>query len=203
VTAAVAGIDDDALWAATRCDGWVRQDLLFHLLCDAQRLLVALASPVAAMPTTDAIDYWRLDGGDTDDPWQALAHARFVRLSAAAYSSPSVVVRHWQDTSAAAVRAAQTASDVQRYETQGYVLELADLLTTFVVEAALHHLDLRLGTAPAGPLALVRFALDGLLDGAPRPDWDDVTYALKATGRQAVDPDESRQLAGVRLPLLS
>jgi hypothetical protein len=30
-----------------------------------------------------------------------------------------------------------------------------------------------------------------------------VTYALKATGREAIDSDESRVLADVRLPLLS
>ena len=203
VTAAVDELDDEELGAATRCDGWVRHDLVFHLLCDAQRLLVALATPTAAQPTTDAVDYWRPYGGDADDPWQALAHAQFVRLSAAAYSSPTVVVRHWRDTSAAAVRAVHQACDVQRYETQGYVLALPDLLTTFVVEAALHHLDLRVGTPQPGPLALVRFTLDGLLAGAPRPDWDDVTYALKATGREAIDSDESRVLADVRLPLLS
>lgn len=84
VTAAVDELDDEALGTATRCDGWARHDLVFHLLCDAQRLLVALATPTAAQPTTDAVDYWHPYGGESDDPWQALAHAQFVRLSAAA-----------------------------------------------------------------------------------------------------------------------
>jgi Mycothiol maleylpyruvate isomerase N-terminal domain len=203
VTRAVDGADDHTMWTATRCDAWVRQDLLFHLLCDAQRLLVAVATPSASAPTTDAIDYWRPYGGDASDPWRAAAHARFVRLSAAAYSSPAVLTRHWRDTSAAAVRAAKMAPSDGAYETQGYVLALPDLLVTFAVEAALHHLDLLLGTPEPEPLALVRLTLDGLLGGASRPDWDDATYALKATGRAALDSDESRVLADVRLPLLS
>ena len=176
VTAAVDELDDEALKAATRCDGWARHDLVFHLLCDAQRLLVALATATAAEPTTDAVDYWRPYGGDADDPWQALAHAQFVRLSAAAYSSPMVVVRHWRDTSAAAVRAADQASDVQRYQTQGWV---SLPLTTFVVEAALT-LSLRVGTphrdrwpwfgSPgwAAPGARARLGRRGCALGPPR-----------------------------------
>jgi len=41
-----ASLSRQDLLAFSRCHGWVVADVLFHLLCDAQRALVALASPV-------------------------------------------------------------------------------------------------------------------------------------------------------------
>ena len=88
-------------------------------------------------------------------------------------------------------------------------MTLPDFLTTLVVEAAVHHLDLTVdlpATAPppAPALALVRATLDGLL-GRPVPvGWDDETYALKGCGRLPLD-DSDRALLGDlagRFPLL-
>jgi len=89
------------------------------------------------------------------------------------------------------------------------VIALPDLLATLTVEAVLHHLDLTVnldGPPPAPPAALevVRLTLDGLL-GSPLPvAWDAETYALKATGRMALEDAELDRLGplGVRLPLL-
>ncbi|WP_341718218.1 maleylpyruvate isomerase N-terminal domain-containing protein [Micromonospora sp. FIMYZ51] len=55
VTEAVADLDDADLQRITRCHGWLVADLLFHLVCDAQRALVALASPADAPATVDAV----------------------------------------------------------------------------------------------------------------------------------------------------
>jgi hypothetical protein len=89
--------------------------------------------------------------------------------------------------------------------TQGHVLTVTDFAATLAVEAAVHYLDLTVALpgAPApepASLALVRRVLAGLL-GAPLPaSWDDVTAALKGTGRdpltevdrQALGPSASR-----------
>jgi hypothetical protein len=82
--------------------------------------------------------------------------------------------------------------------TQGHVLTVADLLSTLVVEAAVHHLDLvvrldRPGPA-AEPLAEVRRVLAGLL-GAPLPaSWDDVTAARRSTGREELTAEDRAAL---------
>jgi len=77
------------------------------------------------------------------------------------------------------------------------------------VEATIHHLDLTAGetslAGPSGPgLAVTRETLDGVL-GQPVPaGWDDVTYALKATGRAELTDNDRASLGelATRLPLL-
>lgn len=88
ITAVVAGRNDADLQRPTRCRGWLVADLLFHVLCDAQRALVALASPADGPPDVDDVSYWRTfpPGGDGDD---AARHAWWVRRSAAAFDRPA------------------------------------------------------------------------------------------------------------------
>ncbi|MEU7616119.1 maleylpyruvate isomerase N-terminal domain-containing protein [Micromonospora rifamycinica] len=189
ITRLVAGLDDDALQRPTRCRGWLVADLLFHLLGDAQRALVTLASPADGPADTDDVSYWRSfpAGGDPD----TTRHTWYVRRSAAAFDRPSGVVRIWADTAPAAVRAAGTADPQGCVTTQGHVLRVSDFLATLTTEAVVHHLDLvpdLPDAPPPGPLAVeVAVAtMNGLLsDDAVRPaDWDDLTYLLKATGRE-------------------
>ncbi|MBM0276078.1 maleylpyruvate isomerase N-terminal domain-containing protein [Micromonospora tarensis] len=187
VTAVVDGLDDAGLQRATRCHGWLVADLLLHVLGDAQRALVALASPVDGPADVDDVSYWRgfPGGGDA-----ATRHAWWVRRSAAAFDRPTLIVRLWRETAPAAVRAAGSADPEGYVSTQGHVLRVPDFLATLTTEAVVHHLDLtsELPDAPApGPLA-VRVAvatMDGLLsDDAVRPTaWTDHDYLLKATGR--------------------
>ena len=74
ITRVVADLDDDALQRPTRCRGWVVADLLFHLLCDAQRALVTLASPADGPADTDDVSYWRSFPAGAD-PDAAARHA--------------------------------------------------------------------------------------------------------------------------------
>jgi hypothetical protein len=128
-----------------------------------------------------------------------------VRIAAAAYA-PDELIWEWTETAAAACRAAR-ACQAAWVATQGHVLTPADFTATLVVEAAVHYLDLtvQLPAAPPPPaaLALVRRVLDGLA-GQPLPaSWDDVSCALKGTGRvplDSVDRAELGALAG-RLPV--
>jgi hypothetical protein len=72
------------------------------------------------------------------------------------------------------------------------------ILATWVVEAAVHHLDLavELPVPPptAASLAVVRETLDVLLGGEAPAGWDDATFALKGTGRLALTGDEREAL---------
>jgi uncharacterized protein (TIGR03083 family) len=185
VTELVAGLDEHELLQPSRCQGWAVRDLLFHMLLDAQRALVTLATPATGPPDVDFVTYWLpfkpgMPGAD--------AHQRFVAAAAGAYSRPQGLVAHWSETSEAALRAAAAAPADGCFATQGHVLTLPSFLATLIVEAAVHHLDL-VGHLPgrpgpgARPLRLVRSTLDGLLGEAPATGWDDETYALVGTGR--------------------
>ncbi|WP_262285035.1 maleylpyruvate isomerase N-terminal domain-containing protein [Micromonospora sp. MA102] len=189
ITAVVTRLDDAGLQRPTRCQGWLVADLLFHVLCDAQRALVALASPAPGPADVDDVSYWRAftPGGDDE---ASVKHAWWARRSAAAFDRPSGVVRIWSDTAPAAVRAAAAADPDGHVTTQGHVLRVPDFLATLTTEAVIHHLDLvvDLPDAPLPAEAPTRVAVatvDGLLsDDAVRPTgWDDRDYLLKATGR--------------------
>jgi uncharacterized protein (TIGR03083 family) len=204
---ALENLDDGALLRPTLCSGWVVGDLVFHHMLDAQRALIAFATPSDEPPDVDFVSYWR--------PWSAadesaVAHARFVRIAASAYSSPASLVAHRRETADAALRAASAAREGGRVATQGHTLTVPDFMATLAVEATVHHLDLVAflddapGPEPTG-LALVRRTLDGLAGGRVDVGWDDVTYALKGTGRSPLSPHESKQLGAVAnaFPLFS
>jgi hypothetical protein len=177
-----------------------------HLLFDAQRALVTLASPTDASPDTDAITYWKSfpsTGGGS------LAAVRSTRIAASAYGQGDRVVAHWRETSEAVLRAAWRADLAQPVTTQGHVLTV-DFLDTLTVEATIHSLDLLVELPEASPpdrssMAVVRRTLDGLLGVAPPVDWDDATYALKATGRLHLSDDDRHALSSAadRFPLFA
>ena len=206
VTDDASKLDEDELARPSRCLGWSRGDLLFHMLLDAQRALVTFATPAAGEPDVDFASYWA--------PFQPgaegyLRHARIIRRIASAFDSDLAVVALWAETAAAAARAGAALPADVKLATQGHVLAAADFLATLAVEATIHHLDLTDGetslAGPSGPgLAVTRETLDGVL-GQPVPvGWDDVTYPLKATGRAELTDGDRASLGELadRLPLL-
>jgi hypothetical protein len=200
-----ASLSDEQLLLPSRCLGWSVCDVLCHLDLGMVEILVALASPTDRQADTDFAAYWRdcCAPGEPD-----LGHARWIRLVASAYARPGGVVRHLRLTTGAALRQAQAAPADRHLEFQGHVIEPGDFLATWVVEAAVHHLDLTLqlpDTPPPAPASLqvTRETLDALL-GQPLPgDWDDTTYALKGTGRLPLTGEEARALGPLagRFPL--
>ncbi|WP_422737522.1 maleylpyruvate isomerase N-terminal domain-containing protein [Micromonospora sp. WMMD729] len=198
ITAVVDALDDADLQRATRCQGWLVADLLLHVLGDAQRALVALASPVDGPADVDDLSYWRgFPGGDE----QAARHAWWIRRSASAFDRPTAIVQLWRDTAPAAVRAAGFADPDGYVTTQGHVLRVPDFLSTLTTEAVVHHLDLipELPDAPPpGPRAtsVAVSTMDGLMsDDAVRPaGWDDREFLLKATGRLSLTDRDRLEL---------
>ncbi|WFF02118.1 maleylpyruvate isomerase N-terminal domain-containing protein [Micromonospora sp. WMMD964] len=187
ISAAVDGLDDAGLQRSTRCHGWLVADLLLHVLGDAQRALVALASPAEGPADVDDVSYWRDFPGGGDE---ATRHAWWVRRSAGAFDSPTGIVRLWRETAPAAVRAAASTDPEGYVTTQGHVLRVPDFLATLTTEAVVHHLDLIVdlpGAPPPGPLAtrVAVTTMDGLLsdDTVCPTAWSDHDFLLKATGR--------------------
>jgi uncharacterized protein (TIGR03083 family) len=206
VTEDAGTLDEDELARPSRCRGWSRADLLFHMLLDAQRALVTFATPAAGEPDVDFISYWTPFRPGAEG---YAAHARFVRRVASSYRSDLVIAKLWAETAAAAAHAAATLPADVKVATQGHVLLAGDFLATLAVEATIHHLDLLAGderlSGPSGPgLAVTRETLDGAL-GEPVPvGWDDVDYALKATGRVELTAGDRAGLGilAARFPLL-
>ena len=215
LTAAVATMTDERSWLPTDCAGWSVRDLVFHCLGDAQRGLVALHTPAADKAADrNAVTYW--------SDWQpdptgvgAAAGRRFTRVVASMFLHVEQLRELYLETAAAVIHAAETVKPEGLIATQGHVLTAGDLFSTLAVEATIHHLDLAtalctgpdaagLMPAPSG-LAEVRRTLDGLL-GQPVPiDWDDATYARKATGRVPLTAVELQRLGALaaRFPLFS
>jgi len=185
VTDDLGQLDEDDLARPSCCRGWSRADVLFQLLLDAQRALVAFATPADGPADVDFISYWAPFRPGAEG---YAAHARFVRRVASSYRSDLVIAAQWAETAAAATRAAATLPADAKVATQGHVLTAGDFLATLAVEATIHHLDLVAGDESlAGPstdgLAAVRETLDGILTEPVPVGWADVGYALKATGR--------------------
>lgn len=185
---------------------WTVRELLFHQLLDAQRTLVALASPAEPEeePDVDAVTYWRPFTPEAE--WNDL-HAAFVRVAASAYSSSAVLVDHYATTTEASARAVAAADRASRVRTQGHVITVADLASTLVVEATVHLLDLTVDLAgapgpPAAALAEARRVLEGLHGGALPARWSDTGAVLKATGRTALSESDRLELGSDWRPLL-
>src|SRR6516225_12091866 len=127
VTGVTAGLGEADLMRPSRCAGWAVGDVLYHQLLDARRALRTFASPSAGPPDVDDVGYWRAyapQGDAADGGAEAAAHARHVRIVAAAYP-PGTLAWEWRETAAAAGRAAR-ACPHEAVTTQGHVLATAD-----------------------------------------------------------------------------
>jgi uncharacterized protein (TIGR03083 family) len=203
----ITRLSEENLLTPSACSGWTNADLVFHMLLDAQRALVTFNSPAEGPPSTDFVSYWN---GFQAANESARAHARFVRISAAAHPDQKIIASRWHQTARAALRNARSTSEAGFVTTQGHILSIADFIATLVVEATIHHLDLvaNLDTPscpPAAAVGITTATLDGLLQ-ARRPDgWDEITYLLKATGREPLTEQDRVALgdAGNRVPLFS
>jgi uncharacterized protein (TIGR03083 family) len=207
LTETVQGLSDADFQRETRCPGMPVGPLLVHLLYDAERALIAFASPAVVEPDRDFVTYWK------DFPPQPDGDTSFVRGIAASYRKPGQLVQHWREVSEAAVRASALglATKGHRIETQGHVLRAVDFVATLVLEATVHHLDLTVGLPDAPEpdpegLQVTARTLDGLFgpDAWDVIGWDTTTYVLKATGRVPLDEDDLEMLGphASRLPLL-
>jgi hypothetical protein len=202
--ARIEALDEVAAWRPTGCAGWTVRDLVFHLLTDAQRALVALGTPAEGAADVDAVSYWRA--------WQpgtpgAQAGRRSIRIMASVWSDTRALTALYGESARAVLVLAAREDGAALVATQGHVLTVDDLLATLAVEAAVHHLDLVAFSHGPGPgaqsLALVRETLDGLLGRPAPPNWDDARYALIGTGRASLTDAERAALGSdaAKLPL--
>lgn len=213
VTELAQSLTDATAMLQSRCSGWAVTDVLYHELMDARRALVTFATPSPEPPDTDEVSYWlpfsASAGGPASPGSEGPArHAHFVRVAASAYPTVDLLAAGWEETSAAAVRAA-LACRHHTVATQGHRLALSDFISTLVVEATVHYLDMTVAfpAAPppeAGALTIVCRVLEGLAATTLPPNWDDEECALKATGRLPLTAGDYEALGPLarKLPLL-
>ncbi|KAF3465145.1 maleylpyruvate isomerase N-terminal domain-containing protein [Streptomyces sp. Tu 3180] len=203
--AAVAGLPDEDFERPSGCRGWLVRDLVCHLVIDAQDVLITLVTPADTEPTADAVTYWNLvDPPTGEDPLDAL-----IPRLAAAYGDPALLRFHLDDVGSAAGRAAGLADPAARVSTQDKVLTVGDYLSAYVLEWALHHLDLiaHLPSAaepPADTLAVARTALERIAGAAFPAAFSDADALLIGTGRRAPTAGERTALGDLagRLPFV-
>lgn len=181
----ISSLNEAQSWAPTRCTGWVVRDLILHLLGDAQRGLVALATHGDGDPDKDAVTYWRDAPGAPDPEFRGVRALR----SMASQSSLRYLASTYAETVAAVRFQARRTPPDTVVMTQSHILRVDDLIATLTVEAVIHHLDMMYELAHRGPapiaLALVRSTLDGLLGRSTPTTWSDTDWALVASGRVA------------------
>jgi uncharacterized protein (TIGR03083 family) len=200
----VRRLDEPDSWAPTGCTGWVVRDLVHHLHADAVRALVAVHSPADRSADCDDVRYWADWGSDPDTDDRV---RRWTRVEAGLFSWPGLRDRY-VEAAAAAIRAVESADPAAVVTTQGHALSVADLASTLVVEATLHHLDLVAGLDAPGPgsagLAEVRRVVQRLLGpGASVDGWSDQRVALVGTGRAVATGAERDDLGAATVPVFT
>lgn len=208
---AVAALPDDDLARLSGCRGWRVQDLVSHLVLDAQDVLITLSTPADSAPTHDALSYWT--PSPTPPDGQSPRDALTVRL-ASAYEDPALLRGHFAELGAAAESAALLAHPDLPVATRGRTLTARDYLAAQVLEWTLHHLDLvaqlpaggAVPSPPAEGLAAAREMVERRLRVQLPASWSDADALRVATGRRPALEAERAELddLGVRgrmLPL--
>lgn len=203
---AVADLSDEDFAQPSGCRGWLVQDLVCHLIIDAQDVLITLVTPSESEPTRNAATYWNIAETPPtgDDPLDALT----VRL-AAAYEEPWLLKFHLDDVGSAAGRAAELIDPSLRVSTKDEVLTVGDYLSAYVLEWTLHHLDLTahlpgVAEPPADGLARSREMLETIVGAAFPKLLPDKDALLIATGRRAPTDTETAHLGDLaaQLPVI-
>ncbi|PWW67110.1 uncharacterized protein (TIGR03083 family) [Actinokineospora spheciospongiae] len=158
-------LTDERALNPSRCHGWVVADVLAHVHLGLQELLLGMQHTTGAEPTTDAADYWRATPPTTDPDAEGIDGLVFARRISAAYRRPTGLIGHLRPTLEGLARAADRLGDTA-VEFQGHVLTSGDLLATWAVELAVHHLDIT-DEPPAEPALRLAAATVRALVGEP------------------------------------
>lgn len=176
-----ASWDDLELLGPSRCHGWSRLDVVVHVRMGLQEMALGTLAHSGEEPDHDAASYWTGHPDDRDD--DPVPHILWLRRTAAAYSRPSAAVTHLRDAADAAVRAVRAMPE-GTVAFQGTVMRSGDFLATWVVELAVHLLDLDLGEHGSSGLEWSRRTLEAVAGARLPVGLDDRTAVLAGIGRE-------------------
>jgi hypothetical protein len=176
---AAADLDDLELLDPSLCRGWSRLEVVTHVRMGVEELAVGTTQLTGDAPDHDAASYWESHPDDRDD--DPVPHLMWLRRVAGAYGRPSAAVDHLANALRSAAAAARAMPE-GTVAFQGKRLTTGDFLGTWVVELAVHALDLRASTDPVG-LDWARRTVEAIAD-ADLPDHvDDRSAVLAGLGR--------------------
>jgi hypothetical protein len=192
VLTTAASFSDYDLLGASLVHGWSRLDTVVHLRLGLEEMAGVCAAQVDGPPDHDAASYWATFAEDDDDP---VPHILWTRRTAAAYAEPRGALRHLDDV-AGTIRIALKRMPDHPVLFQGKTMTSGDFLATWIVELAVHQLDLgaEAGHPTAGSLAVVRETVEAIADVTLPAEWSDEEAALVALGRAPL-PDDHAELA--------
>lgn len=197
--AAAESLSEYDLLGASRCHGWSRLDAVVHVRAGLEEMVGDCAAQVDGPPTHDAASYWKVLTEDDDDP---VPHILWLRRTATAYHRPASALRHLHDVAATADLVLRQMPD-HTLLFQGKTMTSGDFLATWVVEFAVHHLDLGEGSGRPtdGSLHVVRRTVEALADIDLPEAWPDDVAALVALGREPLpaDADDLAEVLPIRL----
>jgi hypothetical protein len=194
---AAESFSEHELLGASRCHGWSRLDAVVHVRAGVEEMVGVCAAQLDDPPDHDAASYWGSFADADDDPVPSIL---WMRRTAAAYQRPEGALRHLRDVAGTARIALERMPD-DPVLFQGKAMASGDFLATWVVELAVHHLDLGADAGHPTPesLTVVRRTVEAVADVDLPPAWGDEDAALIALGRAPL-PTEAGPLADV-LPL--
>jgi hypothetical protein len=193
--AAAESFSEYDLLAASRCHGWSRLDAVVHVRAGLEEMVGDCAAQVDDPPTHDAASYWESFATDGhDDP---VPQILWMRRTAAAYNRPSRALDHLREVAATAGHVLGRMTD-HAVLFQSKTMTSGDFLATWVVELAVHHLDLGdgAGRPTDGSLHVVRRTVEAIADVDLPTAWRDDKAALIALGREPL-PSDAGDLAHV------
>lgn len=181
---------DAPAWERAALGEWNLAELVAHMTRGAGRLAKSAdRDPGGREPDVDRVSYWRFTGGTHDPHTREIArHAVEAAAGVEASEWPQRFARAWR---ASAARFTEIGPDALVWTVRG-PMRAADYLATRVLEAVVHHYDVRaaLDLPPAATPAAERMVLTDLeaLLGERRPrNFGRRRFVLAATGRIEVD----------------
>lgn len=195
--AAAQSFSDYDLLGPSRVHGWTRLETVVHCRAGLEEMVGVCAAQVDDAPDHDAASYWASFAAADDDPVPGIL---WMRRTATAYNRPDGALRHLTDVATTA-RIALARMPDQPVLFQGKTMTSGDFLTTWVVELAVHQLDLGDGAGhpTPGSLLAVRRTVEAVADVDLPHAWSDEDASLIGLGRRPL-PDDASDLAG-RLPI--
>jgi hypothetical protein len=185
------------LLGASRVHGWSRLEAVVHVRAGLEEMVGVCAAQVDDVPDHDAAAYWATFAEADDDP---VPHILWMRRTSTAYNRPEGALHHLRDVAATA-RIALARMPDHPVLFQGKTMTSGDFLVTWVVELAVHQLDLGVGAGHPTPpsLQVVRRTVEAIADVDLPEAWSDEDAALIALGRVPM-PENAGALASL-LPL--
>jgi hypothetical protein len=188
---AVGSQDDLQLLGPSRCHGWSLLDVVVHVRMGVQEMAIGTMCRTDEVPDHDAASYWGTHPDDRDT--DAVSHILWLRRVASAYGRPAGAVAHLKDVVSSAVAAVSSMSEGV-VEFQGKRMDSGDFLATWVVELAVHQLDLGLdGDTPSG-LSWTRLTLEAIANSDLPSTLDDRSAVLIGLGRVPCPPSTRLEL---------